>query len=135
MALADQNEEVAVLKVYLDESGVHDGSPVLTVAAYIARPRTWQAWTKKWNAAKRPIKIYHAADAANLRGEFRGWTHDRVDELVKKLLPTIVGAELRGIVIGIQMDEFRKAIAGRDDLLEMFRVLTSHVFSGSLRSL
>ena len=120
MALADQDGEVAVLKVYLDESGIHDGSPVLTVAGYMARPRMWQAWTKKWNAAKRPIKVYHATDAANLRGEFKGWTHERVADLAKKLLPTIVDAELRGIVIGIQMDEFRKAMAGRPDLAEVF---------------
>jgi hypothetical protein len=109
-----------VLKAYLDESGTHDESPVLTVAGYLARPRRWQAWTKKWNAAKRPVKIYHAADAANLHGEFEGWSHDQVAELAKKLLPTIVDAELRGIVIGIHMDEFRKAMAGRNDLLEIF---------------
>jgi hypothetical protein len=120
MALADQRGVVAVLRAYLDESGIHDSSPVLTVGAYIARPRMWQTWTKRWNAAKRPIKVFHAADAANLRGEFKDWTHGQVAELVKKLLATIVDAELRGIVIGIHMVEFRKAMSGRADLLEAF---------------
>jgi hypothetical protein len=62
---------VAVLKAYMDESGVHDNSPVLTVAAYLGRPLVWQKWTRRWNVTKRPIKVFRATDAANLRGEFQ----------------------------------------------------------------
>jgi hypothetical protein len=109
-----------MLKAYMDESGAHDCSPVLTVAAYLGRPRQWREWTKKWNLAKRPIKIYHAVDAANLRGEFDGWTSERVASLVVKLLPVIVEADLPGIVVGIHMHEFERAMAGRDDLRRLF---------------
>jgi hypothetical protein len=105
-----------VLKFYMDESGVHDDSPVVTVAAYAAAPRKWQEWTKRWNVAKRPIKVFHATDAQNLRGEFAGWTKQQRDDLVKRCLSVIAEADIAGIVIGIQMDEYRKALAGRDDL-------------------
>jgi hypothetical protein len=111
---------VIVLKVAMDESGVHDGSPVITVGAYIARARQWQDWTKLWNATKRPIKVYRAADAANLYGQFEGWTEEARDELVKKLLPVIADTDIPGVVVGIQMDEFEKAMAGRDDLRPIF---------------
>jgi hypothetical protein len=54
----------------MDESGVHDGSPVIAVAAYVARPRQWQDWTKRWNVAKRPIKEALAVRAGKkLRGD------------------------------------------------------------------
>ena len=33
------------------------------------------------------IKVFHAADCANLRGEFEGWTKEQRDQLVAKLLP------------------------------------------------
>ena len=46
-----------MLKIYMDESGTHDGSPVVTVGAYMARPKEWAGWTTKWNIAKKP-KIY-----------------------------------------------------------------------------
>jgi hypothetical protein len=41
----------------MDESGTHDRSPVVIVAAYVARPRAWREWTKRWNGTKRPIKV------------------------------------------------------------------------------
>ena len=105
-----------MLKAYIDESGIHDGSPVLTVAAYVGRQKIWRNWTKAWNISKSPIRVYHAADAANLVGEFAGWTDDKVAELAKKLLPLIANAEVAGMVIGINMDEYRKAIADKPEL-------------------
>lgn len=107
--LANQDGFVAVLVAYMDEFGIHDNSPVLTVAAYVARPKDWRAWTKKWNAAKRPIRVFHAVDCANLKGEFKGWDGADRDKFVAKLLPVIANGGLDGVVIGIHMDEFRKA--------------------------
>jgi hypothetical protein len=112
--------QVIVLKVAMDESGVHDGSPVIAVAAYVARPRQWQDWTKRWNVAKRPIKVMHAVDCQNLTGEFKGWLKEQRDELVKRILPVIADIDIPGVVVGIQMHEFEKALAGRDDLRPIF---------------
>jgi hypothetical protein len=120
LALADHDGGVAVLKAYMDESGVHDGSPVLAVAAYLARPRQWQEWTKRWNATKRPIKVFHAADCANLHGEVEGWTKEDRDALVARLLPVIAVFDMPGVVVGIHMQEFEAALAGRPDLREVF---------------
>ena len=64
----------AMLKVYMDESGTHEGSPVVTVGAYIAKPSKWQAWQKEWNRLKKPICVVHAADCANQGEEFKGGT-------------------------------------------------------------
>jgi hypothetical protein len=94
LALCEADGHVIVLKVAMDESGVHDGSPVLTVSAYVGRARQWEAWTKLWNVTKRPIKVYHATDAANLRGEFESWSEPQVTELVKKLLPLIADTDI-----------------------------------------
>jgi hypothetical protein len=102
----------------MDESGIHDTSPVLTVAAYVVRRERWQDWTKRWNVAKRPIKVFHAVDCANFKGEFKGWSEENRDALVIRLLKVINDTDFPGIVIGIHMDEFRKAMAGRDDLRE-----------------
>jgi len=118
--LADNDGMVAVLKVYMDETGTHDDSPIVAVGAYVGRPRAWKEWTKRWNIAKRPINVYHATDAQNLHGEFEGWSeHDR-DELVKRILPVIAETGFPGIVIGINMIEFKEAMDGRDDLSGVF---------------
>lgn len=107
---------ITVLKAFIDKSGIHDNSPVLTVAAYLARQKIWRDWTKTWSVVKSPIRVYHATDAANLAGEFEDWTKDEVAELAKRLLPLIANADAAGMVIGIQMDEYRKAIAGKPEL-------------------
>jgi hypothetical protein len=120
MVLGEADGHVIVIKVAMDESGVHDDSPVLTVGAYVARPLQWQAWTRRWNVAKRPIKVFHAADCANLVGEFKGWDKGPRDTLVIRLLDVMEESDIPGVVIGLHMDEFRKAMIGRDDLREIF---------------
>ena len=96
----------AMIKIYIDESGVRAGAEVLTVAAYAGRPKVWRTWTEDWRRSKRPIRIYHAADAANLRGEFSGWTAATRDELVSKLLPIIAEARVAGAVMALHLLEW-----------------------------
>ena len=84
LALAARNGDVAVLQVYMDESGTHDGSATITVAGYIGRPEAWRDWTEKWTQALQPINVYHAVDAQNLTGEFSNWTSEQVAVLVEK---------------------------------------------------
>lgn len=120
LALADTPGVVAMLRAYMDEPGTHDGSPAVSVGAFFGTPRVWKKWTVAWNVAKRPIKVYHATDLESGRREFEGWTEDQKSELVKKLLPVIVDAEIRGIVIGIHMAAFSSAMKDRPDLREIF---------------
>jgi hypothetical protein len=120
MVLGEADGHVIVIKVAMDESGVHDNSPVLTVGAYVATPRRWQAWTRRWNVAERPIKVFHAVDCANLVGEFKDWDKAPRDTLVIRLLDVMEESDIPGVVIGLHMDEFWRAMTGRDDLREIF---------------
>ena len=78
--LADQDGVIAVIRSYMDESGIHDNSPVVTVGTYFGRPSQWKLFTKEWNKRKRPIKVFHAADCQNLKGEFEGWDETERDK-------------------------------------------------------
>jgi hypothetical protein len=118
--LDERNGFVVVLKAYMDESGTHAGSPVVTVAAYFARPRVWQGWTKEWNRAKRPIKVVHASDCNNLTGEFAGWDRERRDAWVAELLPVIPRHRIMGVAVGIHMDAFHREMQSRPDLRKLF---------------
>jgi len=102
----------------MDETGIHDDAAVVAVGAYISRPKHWRAW-KDWNVAKRPIKVFHATDCANFRGEFEGWDQSRRDAFVAKLLPVIPAHELAGIVIGIRLDDLNEALKGYPEIAEM----------------
>jgi hypothetical protein len=59
-------------------------------------------------------------DCANFAGEFKGWDRLARDQLVIRLLDVMEASDIPGGVIGLQMDEFREAMAGREDLRELF---------------
>ena len=112
--LSDRDGYVAVLNVFMDETGIHDDARMVAVGGYISRPKHWRAWTKDWNRAKRPIKVFHATDCANFRGEFEGWTKEQRDPYVANLLPVIPAHELAGIVIGVQLERRTFRLNRRD---------------------
>jgi hypothetical protein len=118
--LDERNGFVAVLKAAMDESGTHEHSPVVTVAAHFAKPRTWQGWTVDWNRAKKPIKVFHASDCNNFTGEFNGWTKDDRNAYAAKLLPVIPKHKIMGAAVGMQMDAFRREMASHPDLRDLF---------------
>lgn len=107
-----------MIKIFVDESGTHEDADVVSVAAYAGRPKAWREWSREWKTAKRPIKVFHAVDAANREGEFEGWSREKRDEIVKKLLPVIMGNKIAGVVIALNKNEFRKATEGKEELLK-----------------
>lgn len=101
VALCDGDGVVAFVRAYLDESGTHDGSDVTTVSVILSRPTLWKEWTKAWNVAKAPIKVFHSTDCANFRREFEGWDKEYRDRYVANLLPVIGRFDFIGLVMGI----------------------------------
>jgi len=108
-----------VLCVFMDESGIHDVSPVVTVGSYVATPKQWKLWTKDWNDAKGAIKVFHASDCEALVEEFKGWETERRNKFVANLLPVLPRFKLRGLVVGINLDDYNAAMKGRDDLRKL----------------
>ncbi|MGO9947281.1 MAG: hypothetical protein ACLPWG_10580, partial [Steroidobacteraceae bacterium] len=108
-ALNGKDGWIAVLKAYMDESGTHDESPVVTVGLYVGMPVNWSKWTKDWNRNKRPIKVFHSVDAHNRTGEFEGLTREARNEYCAKLLPVLARHNIMGVTVGIHMDLFKAA--------------------------
>jgi hypothetical protein len=119
-ALNGEDGWIAVLKAYMDESGTHDGSPVVTVGLYAGVPINWRRWTKDWNRQKRPIKVFHAVDAHNRTGEFEGWSRPARNEYCAKLLPVIATHNILGVTVGIRMHQFEVAMKSHPELRKMF---------------
>ena len=65
-----------MLYAYLDPSGTHKGSPVISISGFIADESTWPAFEAEWKAilAKPcwPSKLsrFHMVDCAHCEGEF-----------------------------------------------------------------
>jgi hypothetical protein len=114
--LADQEGEVVVFRAFLDESGTHDGSPVLTVAGYLARPAAWRKWVPTWRRTLSPIKVFHSTDCNGFHREWEGWSREDRDAKVAQLLPLIPDPDLAGLAIGVVVRDLEKALEERPHL-------------------
>jgi hypothetical protein len=107
-----------MLSAYLDESY---NNRTFCVGGWVLPDKAWIAFERDWNrriemerrnSAKKgfpPISRYHAADCANLRGEFaedKGWDCARQLRLSKSLLGTIIKHRPHGVVIGGSIEQF-----------------------------
>jgi hypothetical protein len=113
--LAHRDGVVAVIEGFIDESGIHEGSPAVAVAAYLAEPADWHEFSMAWQAklSSKGIRYFHAADCAALRGEFEGWDVTTKNEFVAGLLPLIGKLRCAGVAVGIVLRDFEAAIAER----------------------
>lgn len=105
--LSDKNGVVVVIRVFLDESGTHNDSQILSVSAVWASPQDWNKWTLDWIDAKAPIEIFHSVDCHNRNKEFSGWTREQRDAYVKKLLPVIGNHQIEGHFSAVDKREIR----------------------------
>ncbi len=124
-----------MLKAYMDESGTHAGSPAVTVGLYVGKPRGWQAWTKDWNAHKKPIRVYHAVDAHNRTGEFEGWERPARNEFVGNLLPVMARHPIMGVAVGIHLGAFDAAMKAHPELRDMFGTPYAACFQWAVQTL
>jgi hypothetical protein len=51
----------------MDESGIHDGAPVVAVAGYISRPKDWRAWRPNILLDVRTSGAVNAGFAINIK--------------------------------------------------------------------
>ena len=109
-----------MFQIFMDESGVHGkASPIVTVAGYMAKPRTWETFTRRWNAAKRPIEVFHSSDCNGFKNEFEGWKREDRDALVIRLLTVLRERPMMGFVTGLDLKAYEEAMTDNPDLREL----------------
>jgi hypothetical protein len=51
--------------------------------------------------------------------EFKGWDEEQRNKFVANLLPVLPRFKLRGLVVGINLNDYNAAMKGRDDLRKL----------------
>lgn len=95
-----------MVRVFMDESGVHGDAPATTTSDVWARPSVW----KEWCRAKSPIPVFHASECHGRNGEFEGWTREERDALILRLLPIFAKHKLQSRLGGVHLDAYRQCI-------------------------
>lgn len=84
---------------YFDESGTHDGSPVLCVAGYLIPEEFHKSFNSGWieTLQSKGLTHFHMVDCAHGNGEFTKLSKNDRIEVQTKLIEIIMDSAARGI--------------------------------------
>jgi hypothetical protein len=107
---------VVQVESYFDESGTHDGSPVLCLAGYIVERDQSTRMAEEWNAAlnwselPRPLEYFRMSECAHGHGQFEGVSMEHGIELEKRMIAIIKARTIRGVAVTVSETEFNQII-------------------------
>lgn len=100
-----------VLVCYLDDSGSDDGSPIVTLAGYVAHAENWDAF----EAAVEPLFAVAGVDCLNTKllhrtkGCFAGWSVERKREFIEALYSVLRRSAIMGIAFSVTKKAYVEA--------------------------
>ena len=95
------------LVTYLDESGIHSESTVLTVAGYLSHAELWVEFEQQWRQclSRLGLSSFHMTDYENRKNGFENLGNDRI-KLLKKLIHIIHKNLAYGVSVSVKTDDF-----------------------------
>jgi hypothetical protein len=96
-----------MITAYMDESGTHQGSKVLVIAAYVGDSETWGLVETCFKQAEEKAgRIFHAVDCAQGGKNFRGVAKDDRFQLTMRMVEIVNTHDLFGIAWGGIVDDY-----------------------------
>lgn len=98
-----QRRLIAMLYGYLDASGTHEGSSVLSVAGYVWSFENWKRANRKWQRFldDNGLEFFHMTDFEAYEGPYKNWTPKRHRAVIKRLIQIIADTASVGVAVGI----------------------------------
>lgn len=93
------------LVCYADESGTHDvtgrheGSEAVAVAGFLSWSNNWKRFCGQWAEvlSRFEVPFFHYADLVLGKWPYRGWSRDKIDNLICELIPIARDNTLLGV--------------------------------------
>jgi hypothetical protein len=110
--LPDGGYAMVQVETYFDESGSHDGAPVLCIAGYLMLKDKAIALTDEWRGvlAARELPYFRMSECAHGNGPFETLTlSDRI-QIVARLIQIIKQYTICGLSVTMNSDEFSRTV-------------------------
>lgn len=105
---------VAMLTIYIDDSGTSSGQSVAVAAGWVAKMRPWafldKDWKKVQSVESHKFSCMHMYEFASGHGEFESWDLPKKRIVLKKLIPIIKKRALRGFGLGVIKKDFDEIV-------------------------
>ncbi len=100
--------------VYLDESGTHKGSELLTLAGYVFEERQARLFSRDWaiELSRFGLRFAHMTDCAVGQGEYKKLSLKHRVDSEKALIRLIKKRSLVGIAVSVDEQAFQRAMYG-----------------------
>lgn len=138
----------ALVQGYFDGSGQTSGKDLfVTLAGYVGPPEAWAVFDERWRGLLTRLGLthFHMADANARRGEFKGWSEDRVHaaraRLLNECLAPMGWVDFRGQFVGaactVNLKDYARARADLPALKqkEPQAICVDHVVTVALMTL
>jgi Protein of unknown function (DUF3800) len=101
-----------VYNAYMDESGTHDGSPVVAVAGYIASFEQWIRLEDEWTKTLKTFGVatFHMTDFEARQGPFTRWPQERRERFLSRLINIIVDYTIVGFGCAVLREQYECCI-------------------------
>lgn len=106
---------MVMLDAYVDESGTHDNSVVVAVAAYMSTPDRWLRFEADWKVAlaEKGLDGFHMNKFSNRAKPFDSWSEAERDTLLNKLIEIINANVIMSAGILIRRSRFNSLLSSR----------------------
>lgn len=107
---------MAIMRAYLDESGIHKGADVCAIAGYFGDQCAWEKLEGEWRAILKEFVVpefhakcfWHRDDKGKRIKPYAGWSDQKANEFLGKLLKVITDCSIYPVgaaVIGREWKE------------------------------
>jgi len=98
-----------IVTAYLDESGTHDGSPVMVMAAVMGTAAQWGRYQTGLDRLRKMygFKIFHAKEVRSGRGEFAGWSREKRLALIGGMTDLCAQTTMHALVFSVRRSEYQ----------------------------
>ena len=99
-----------MLWAYLDESGTHQGAPVVVVGCYVSTVEQWSRFDAEWAAhlERHSLPFFHMTDFVARQGAYRGWTESARERFIRAAINMIVLRTHYRVAVGLPLEELER---------------------------
>lgn len=125
---------------YIDDSGTHDGAPVVVFGGLIGEQEQWERFEPRWKAklanplpGKSPLKRFHMHHCQRQRGDFIDYSDAESDALIHDFRQIILDCGVHGVSAAISKADYDELITG--SLLEAHGSADDMAFASAISAL
>jgi hypothetical protein len=109
-----KNVLVAMLTIYIDDSGTSPNETIAVAAGWIAKTPAWtlleRGWAKVQNVESHRFTCMHMGEFSHGSKEFEGWDLNKKLLVIRKLTPLITKRALKGFALGVVKKDFDEIV-------------------------